>query len=57
MKELRSKITEALISALPVTAIVYVVALLPWFDFSATTLIAPKTLRRILFNLHRFIRV
>ena len=40
MKELRSKIIEALISALPITAIVYIVALLPWFDFSATTLMA-----------------
>ena len=40
MKELRSKIVEALISALPITAIVYVVAILPWFNFSATTLIA-----------------
>ena len=39
MKELRDKITEALISALPITAIVYIVAVLPWFDFSATTLI------------------
>ena len=39
MKELRAKIAEALISALPITAIVYIVALLPWFDFSATTLI------------------
>ncbi len=35
MKELRSKIVEALISALPITLIVYVLALLPWFDFSA----------------------
>ena len=40
MKELRSKILEALISALPITAIVYVVAILPWFNFSVTTLIA-----------------
>ena len=40
MKELWSKILEALISALPITAIVYIVALLPWFDFSVTTLIA-----------------
>ena len=40
MKELWSKIREALISALPITAIVYIVALLPWFTFSATTLIA-----------------
>ena len=34
------KIGEALISALPITLIVYLVALLPWFDFSANTLIA-----------------
>ena len=40
MKELWSKILEALVSALPITAIVYIVALLPWFDFSAATLIA-----------------
>ena len=39
MKELRSKITEALLSALPITLIVYLVALLPWFDFSMTELI------------------
>ena len=39
MNELRAKITEALISALPIMAIVYIVALLPWFDFSVTTLI------------------
>lgn len=39
MKELRSKIWEALISALPITLIVYVMALLPWFDFSASQLI------------------
>ena len=40
MKELWAKINEALISALPITAIVYIVALLPWFDFSVATLIA-----------------
>ena len=39
MKELRSKITEALLSALPITLIVYLVALLPWFDFSQAELI------------------
>lgn len=33
MKELRSKIWEALLSALPITAIVYALALIPWFDF------------------------
>ena len=40
MKELWEKIKEALISALPITAIVYIVAVLPWFDFSGATLIA-----------------
>jgi len=39
LKELRSKILEALVSALPITAIVYIMALLPWFDFSGTELI------------------
>ena len=39
MKELRSKIQEALISALPITVIVYLLSLLPWFDFTATELI------------------
>ena len=34
MKELRSKIWEALVSALPITAIVYIMALVPVFDFS-----------------------
>jgi len=39
LKELWSKIREALVSALPITLIVYVMALLPWFDFSGTELI------------------
>ena len=39
MKELRSKIWEALISALPVTAIVYIMALTPLFHFSTVELI------------------
>ena len=39
MKELRSKILEALISALPITVIVYLLSLLPWFDFTGTELI------------------
>ena len=39
MKELRSKILEALLSALPITLIVYIMALLPWFDFSTVELI------------------
>ena len=34
MKELRSKIWEALISTLPIIAIVYIMALLPWFHIS-----------------------
>ena len=39
MRELLSKIKEALISALPITLIVYIMALTPWFDFSGTELI------------------
>ena len=39
MKELRSKILEALISALPITMIVYVIALTPLFNISRTELI------------------
>ena len=35
VKELRAKILEALISALPITLIVYIMAFLPWFDISA----------------------
>ena len=34
-----AKIKEALLSALPITAIVYILALTPWFDFSKTELI------------------
>lgn len=33
MKEMRAKIMEALVSALPITLIVYLIALLPVFDF------------------------
>ena len=40
VSELRSKIVEALISALPITLIVYLISLLPWFDFSGTELIS-----------------
>ena len=40
MKELITKIKEALISALPITAIVYLMALTPWFDFSREELIS-----------------
>lgn len=39
LKELWSKILEALISALPITAIVYIMSLLPWFDFTTAELI------------------
>jgi len=39
LRELLSKIKEALISALPITLIVYIMALTPWFDFSGTELI------------------
>ena len=39
MRELRNKIWEALLSALPITAIVYLVSLLPWFNFTTTELI------------------
>ena len=39
MKELRAKILEALVSALPITAIVYILALTPLFDLSAVELI------------------
>ena len=39
LKELWSKIKEALVSALPITAIVYIMSLTPLFDFSSTELI------------------
>ena len=39
LKELKEKIVEALVSALPITAIVYVLALTPFFDFSPAELI------------------
>ena len=39
MKELLAKIREALLSALPITAIVYLLALTPWFDFSSAELV------------------
>ena len=39
MKELWEKIKEALTSALPVTAVVYVLAMTPFFDMSGTELI------------------
>ncbi len=40
MKELLSKIKEALISALPITAIVYIMALTPWFNFTKAELLS-----------------
>ena len=39
MKQLLEKIKEALVSALPVTAIVYILALTPLFDLSRVELI------------------
>ena len=39
MGELWVKIKEALVSALPITLIVYLIALLPWFDFSPVELV------------------
>ena len=39
MRELKDKIVEALISALPITVIVYLMALTPLFDFSTAELI------------------
>ena len=39
MKELLDKIKEALLSALPITVIVYVLSLTPWFNFTAAELI------------------
>ena len=35
-----SKILEALVSALPITAIVYIMSFLPWFDMTAAELIS-----------------
>ena len=40
MKELKAKILEALVSALPITAIVYIMSLLPWFNFTKAELIS-----------------
>ena len=39
MKELKDKIVEALVSALPITAIVYILSLTPLIDFSAAELL------------------
>ena len=38
LRELRTKITEALLSVLPITIIVYFLALMPWFQFTVTEL-------------------
>ncbi len=39
MKELKAKILEALVSALPITLIVYIVAMTPIMDFTVTELV------------------
>ena len=39
LKELKDKILEALYSALPITVLVYLMALTPWFKFSTVELI------------------
>ncbi len=39
LKALRSKILEALLSALPITLIVYIMAFLPWFDFTGSQIL------------------
>ena len=39
LKQLITKIQEALLSALPITAIVYVLSLTPWFNFTTKELI------------------
>ena len=40
MKEFFAKIKEALLSSLPITVIVYILACLPWFDVTGTELVA-----------------
>lgn len=40
MKELKAKIREALVSALPITLLVYLMALLPGFSFNSTEIIS-----------------
>ncbi len=40
MKELKNKIWEALVSTLPITAIVYLIALTPWVDLTAVELVS-----------------
>ena len=39
LKELKDKILEALYSALPITVLVYLMSLTPWFEFSTAELI------------------
>ncbi len=39
LKELKDKILEALTSALPITVLVYIMALTPWFEFTTVELI------------------
>ena len=39
LKELKDKILEALYSALPITVLVYLMALTPWFNFSTIELV------------------
>ena len=48
MKELWAKIREALVSALPITLIVYLIALLPGFSFNREEMIGPGLLMGIL---------
>ena len=57
MKELLSKIKEALISALPITVIVYILSMTPWFDFSKAEIIsfAVPLSSVIGVNLYRFL--
>jgi hypothetical protein len=40
LKELWSKILEALVSALPITAIVYIMSFMPWLNFTPAELIS-----------------
>ena len=53
MRELKSKILEALYSALPITAIVYVLAMTPLVDLSAAELITFSVGAVMLIILHQ----
>lgn len=55
MRELWSKIKEALISALPTTLIVYAVSLLPWFNFTHVELIT-STISAVMLVVEKRIR-